>query len=143
VRDSTSEGRRLAFVAGAAVPGTATKQAYYARWFGDSTLNEEWVTSSLRAFHEPEQATLTQQFLIPSLDTLPWIQKNRRIFFLGAWLSAAIGGQNSAESLQRIDAWLSSHPALGLDLRRKVLQSRDELERTVRIRAQYTRNSNR
>ena len=142
VRDSTGEGKRLAFVAGAAVPGVAAKQAYYARWFGDSTLNEEWVTSSLRAFHDPEQAALTQQFVVPSLDTLPWIQKNRRIFFLGAWLSAAIGGQNSAESLQQIDAWLSAHPALGLDLRRKVLQSRDELERTVRIRAQYTRTSN-
>lgn len=136
-RDSTSEGKRLAFVAGAAVPGADTKRAYYARWFSDSTLNEEWVTSSLRAFHDPEQAALTMPFVIPSLDTLPWIQKNRRIFFLGAWLSAAIGGQESAESLQMIDAWLSAHPALGADLRRKVLQSRDELDRTVRVRAQY------
>ena len=141
VRDSTSEGRRLAFVAGAAVPGAATKQAYYTRWFTDSTLNEEWVTSSLRAFHDPEQAALTQQYVVPSLDTLPWIQKNRRIFFLGAWLAAAIGGQNSAESLRQIDAWLAAHPLLGADLRRKVLQSRDELERTVRIRALFAQNS--
>ena len=134
VRDSSSEGRRLAFVAGAASPDSATKRAYFVRWFGDSTLNEEWVTSSLRAFHDADQQSLTQQFVIPSLDTLPWIQRNRRIFFLGAWLSATIGGQSSGESLQQIDAWLSSHPALGADLRRKVLQSRDELERTVRIR---------
>ena len=136
-RDSSSEGLRQAFVAGAAAPDSATKRAYYVRWFSDSTLNEEWVTSSLRAFHDPEHAALTQAFVIPSLDTLPWIQRNRRIFFLGAWLSAAIGGQNSADALQQIDAWLASHPALADDLRRKVLQARDELERTVRIRSAF------
>ncbi len=137
VRDSSSEGQRQAFVAAAAVPDSAAKRAYFARWFGDNSLNEEWVTSSLRAFHDPDQAALTQRFVVPSLDTLPWIQKNRRIFFLGAWLSAAIGGQSSPESLQQIDAWLAAHPALGADLRRKVLQARDELERTVRIRKSF------
>ncbi|HYW50742.1 MAG TPA: ERAP1-like C-terminal domain-containing protein, partial [Gemmatimonadaceae bacterium] len=137
LRDSSSEGRRQAFVAAAAAPDSITKATYFARWFGDSTLNEEWVTSSLRAFHDGDQEALTQRYLVPSLDTLPWIQKNRRIFFLGAWLNAAIGGQNSATSLQRIDDWLAAHPTLGADLRRKVLQSRDELERTVRIRRAF------
>ena len=137
VRDSSSEGRRLAFVAGAAAPDSATKRAYYTRWFNDPSLNEEWVTSSLRAFHDPDHAALTNAFMIPSLDTLPWIQKNRRIFFLGAWLNAAIGGQSSDTALQQIDAWLASHPMLADDLRRKVLQSRDELERTVRIRKAF------
>ena len=137
VRDSSSEGLRQAFVAGAAAPDSAIKRAYYARWFNDSTLNEEWVTSSLRAFHDPEHAALTQAFVIPSLDTLPWIQRNRRIFFLGAWLNAAIGGQNSEAALQQIDSWLAAHPALADDLRRKVLQARDELERTVRIRKAF------
>ncbi len=137
-RDSSSEGQRQAFVAGAAAPDSATKRAYYERWFRDSTLNEEWVTSSLRAFHDPDRAELTQTFLIPSLDTLPWIQKNRRIFFLGAWLNAAIGGQSSEASLAQIDIWLTSHPSLADDLRRKVLQARDELERTVLIRKSYS-----
>ena len=136
-RDSSSEGLRQAFVAGAAARDSATKRAYYTRWFGDSTLNEEWVTSSLRAFHDPDHATLTEPFLIPSLDTLPWIQRNRRIFFLGAWLNAAIGGQNSESALAQIDAWLTAHPSLADDLRRKVLQARDELERTVRIRRAF------
>ena len=137
-RDSSNEGQRQAFVAGAAWPDSATKRAYYSRWFGDAALNEEWVTSSLRAFHDPDHAELTRAFVIPSLDTLPWIQRNRRIFFLGAWLGAAIGGQNSPDALAEIDAWLASHPTLGADLRRKVLQARDELERTVRIRRSFS-----
>ncbi len=136
-RDSSSEGRRQAFVAGAATPDASTKRAYYVRWFADSTLNEEWVTSSLRAFHDSDQDSLTRGFLVPSLDTLPWIQKNRRIFFLGAWLGATIGGQDSPEALASLDAWLASHPTLGADLRRKVLQARDELQRTVRIRRAF------
>ena len=34
-----------------------------------------------------------------------------------------------------MDRFLAETPALPADIRRKVLQSRDELERTVRIRA--------
>ena len=134
-RDSTTEGKRQAFVAGAARPDSATKRVLFDRWFRDGTLNEEWVTSSTRSFHDPDQSELSRKFLVPSLDTLPWIQQNRRIFFLGSWLGAAVGGQQSAEALGEIDEWLTKHPALPLDLRQKILQARDELERTVRIRA--------
>lgn len=136
-RDSTSEGRRQAFVADAARPLADNKRVLFARWFGDSSLNEEWVTSSLRAFHDAEQDALTREFLVPSLDTLGWIQQNRRIFFLGSWLGAAIGGQTSAQALAAVDRWLRLHPALPADLRQKVMQSRDELDRTVRIRRRF------
>jgi aminopeptidase N len=136
-RDSTSEGRRQAFVANAARPSADTKRGLFTRWFSDASLNEEWVTSSLRAFHDAEQSPLTREFLVPSLDTLPWIQRNRRIFFLGSWLGASIGGQNSAEALNAVDSWLRAHPALPIDLRQKILQSRDELDRTVRIRRRF------
>ena len=136
-RDSTSEGKRLAFVVGAARPTSEAKHAYFARWFADKELNEEWVTSSLRAFNDPERAELTRRFLVPALDTLPWIQRNRRIFFLGSWLGAAIGGQASEQALQDIDRWMATHRDLAPDLTQKILQSRDELERTVAIRRAF------
>jgi aminopeptidase N len=136
-RDATTEGQRLAFVAAAAVPDSAVKHQLFDRWFGDAALNEEWVTSSLRSFHEPEHQTLTRRYLTAALDTLPWIQRNRRIFFLGSWLAATLGGQSERAALSTVDAWLDAHPALALDLRQKVLQARDELERTVRVRERY------
>ena len=136
-RDATTEGQRLAFVAGAAAPDSATKQWYFERWFRDASLNEEWVTSSLRAFHAPEQQLLTRRYLTAALDTLQWIQANRRIFFLGSWLSSTMSGQTDHEALQLIDSWLATHPALAVDLRQKILQARDELERTVRIRTRH------
>ncbi|MCA2991006.1 M1 family aminopeptidase [Gemmatimonas sp.] len=138
-RDGTTEGQRLAFVAGAAAPDSATKQQYFDRWFRDGSLNEEWVTSSLRAFHEGEQQRLTRRYLVPALDTLRWIQGNRRIFFLGSWLAATLGGQSEREALAIVDGWLARAPGLPTDLRQKVLQARDELERTVRIRGRFGR----
>ena len=66
------------------------------------------------------------------------MQQNRRIFFLGSWLNAFIGGQRSPEALAAVDAYLTEHPELPRDLRLKVLQARDDLERTVRIRAAFS-----
>ena len=133
-RDTTTGGKRRAFIAAAAKPTAQTKRAYFTRYFGDSTLNEDWVTASLGAFNDPDQSTLTLEYLRPALDTLQWIQKNRRIFFLGRWLEAFIGGHRSPEALAIVDRFLEEHPELPRDLRQKVLQARDDLERTVRIR---------
>jgi len=90
-----------------------------------------------RWFHEGEQQRLTRRYLVPALDTLRWIQGNRRIFFLGSWLASTLGGQSEREALAIVDGWLARAPGLPTDLRQKVLQARDELERTVRIRGRY------
>ncbi|MDF1503999.1 ERAP1-like C-terminal domain-containing protein, partial [Roseisolibacter sp. H3M3-2] len=138
-RDSTSEGRRRAFVAGAARPDAEAKRAYFARYFADRALNEEWVTASLGAFVSPGHEALVRPYVTPALDSLPWIQRNRRIFFLGSWLDALVGGQGSAEALAEVDAFLAARPTLPDDLRRKILQSADELRRTVAVRAAFAR----
>jgi aminopeptidase N len=46
-------------------------------------------------------------------------------------------GQRTAEALAVVERFLREHPALPRDLREKILQSADELERTVRIRREY------
>jgi len=132
--DSGSEGQRRAFVAGAARPDPAVKQQYFRRYFGDESLNEDWVTASLDAFNTVRQSELTRPYLIPALDSLRWIQSNRRIFFLGSWLTSFLDGQTSAGSLDAVDRFLSDHADLPRDLREKILQAEDELARTVRIR---------
>jgi aminopeptidase N len=136
-RDTTTNGKRSAFVAAAGRPLADVKRQYFDRYFRDSTLNEDWVTASMRTFNVPDQSSLTLPFLEPALDSLPWIQRNRRIFFLGSWLGGFIGGQRSADALKEIDAFVARRQSLPLDLRQKILQTRDDLERTVRIRARY------
>ena len=133
-RDSTSEGKRRAFVAGAARPDSATKAEYWRRYFNDASLNEDWVTASLGAFNDSDHEELTMRYIVPALDTLPWVQRNRRIFFLGSWIGAFVGGHRSAQALNLVEGFLREHPDMPRDLREKVLQTEDELERTVRIR---------
>ncbi|MGI8508479.1 MAG: M1 family metallopeptidase [Gemmatimonadaceae bacterium] len=132
--DSTSEGKRYAFIAGAARPDSATKHAYFTRYLSDPTLNEDWATASLGAFNELNQQQLTLSYLKPALDTLPWLQHNRRIFFIGSWLDGFLGGQTSAEGLRIVRSFLAQRTDLGGDLHAKILQTADELERTVAIR---------
>jgi aminopeptidase N len=133
-RDTTPESPRSAFIAAAAVARAEDKQRYFDRFFNDAALNEEWVTASLSAFNDPLQAQLTLRYLLPALEKAEWIRQNRRIFFLPRWLEAFIDGQNSRAALAIIDRFLQTSPNLPPDVRRKILQSRDELERTVRIR---------
>ena len=136
-RDTTPDGRRRAFTAGAARPDAATKRDYFTRYFSDQTLNEDWASGSLGAFNAQEHANLTLPYLRPALDSLPFIQANRRIFFLGSWLNAFVGGQRNEAGLATVRKYLADHPSLPLDLRQKVLQTADELERTVKIRARW------
>jgi aminopeptidase N len=133
-RDTTPDGRRRAFVAEAGRGTAAVKQEYFTRYFADSTLNEDWASGSLGTFNALPHEELTRRYLQAALDSLPFIQVNRRIFFLGSWLDAFLSGQTDPEALQILQRWLGNHPDLPADLRRKVLQYGDELERTVAIR---------
>jgi len=138
-RDSTPDGRRRAFTVGAARGDAAVKADYFRRYFADSTLNEDWASGSLGAFNALEHQVATRRYLRPALDSLPYIQANRRIFFLGSWLGAFLNGQTDAAALDIVHKFLADHPRLPLDLRQKVLQNADELARTVRIRAEFGR----
>ena len=133
-RDTTADGRRRAFIAGAGRPGAAVKRRYFTRYFADSTLNEEWASGSLGPFNAIEHEALTLPYLRPALDSLPFIQAHRRIFFLETWLAAFLRGQTTDSALHVAQRWLDRHPRLPADLRLKVLQHLDELNRTVRIR---------
>jgi aminopeptidase N len=133
-RDTTADGRRLRFIAGAGEPSAATKRVYFTRYFADSALNEDWATGSLAPFNALEHQQFTFPYLGPALDSLPFIQAHRRIFFLEIWLASFLRGQTSDSALDIVQRYLEAHPRLPRDLRRKVLQYMDELERTVRIR---------
>jgi aminopeptidase N len=136
-RDTTPDGRRRAFIVGAARPDPAVKADYFRRWFADRALNEDWASGSLGAFNTLAHEALTRPYLRPALDSLRFIQANRRIFFLGSWLGSFLGGQTSKAALSTVQRYLVDNPGLPADLRQKVLQNADELERTVRIRERW------
>jgi aminopeptidase N len=136
-RDTTDPGRRSAFVANAARPDAATRRAYFSRYLDDPSLNEDWATASLGAFNAPRAEALSRPYLRPALDTLPWLQRNRRIFYVNTWVESFVSGQTSPEALGIVRGFLADRKDLAPDLRQKVLQAVDELERAVAIRRRY------
>jgi len=95
---------------------------------------------SLRPFNSWNQSAFTKGFLKRALEELPAIKRHRKIFFLGAWLSAFIEGQNtfdtSAEAQNVVQDWLAEKE-IDPDLRLKVLEVSDSLDRTVAIRQRF------
>ncbi len=135
-RDNTGDGLKYAYVAAAARPDGKTKQDYFNDYLHDPARPEDWVEQSLGAFNYWNQSELTLPYLKPALDALPQIKRERKIFFVLGWLNAFIGGQQSAAAQAQVQEFLSSTP-LEKDLQLKILEVKDELDRTVKIRGKY------
>jgi aminopeptidase N len=135
-RDQSGEGQKYAYAAQAGTPTAESKARYFDEYLHSQTIQEDWITESLRPFNFWKQTALTEPYLIQSLNELPDIKQHRKIFFLGAWLGAFIEGQNSAEAQAVVQGWLDSQK-IDPDLRLKVLEVFDSLQRTVLIRKKY------
>ncbi|MBI2316739.1 MAG: ERAP1-like C-terminal domain-containing protein, partial [Betaproteobacteria bacterium] len=135
-RDRSDDSRRYAFAAAAAAADTATKARYFERFLGDAALAESWIAESLAPFNAVEHASLTAPYLERALVALPDLKRTRRIFFVNDWLAAFLGGQIADESLRTAQRLLETAD-FEPDLRLKLLEAMDALERTVRIRARF------
>lgn len=135
-RDNTGDGLKYAYVAEAARPDVVSKQKYFNDYLHDASRPEDWIEQSLGAFNYWNQADMTLPFLKPALEALPGVKRERKIFFLLAWLNAFIGDQQSAGAQVQVKAYLSGSE-LDKDLRLKILEVSDELDRTVKIRERY------
>ncbi len=139
-RDTSDDGRRSAWAVQAGAPDVVAKQAYFAAYLqppkNADAKQEDWLSQSLSPFNNLRQSTLTLPYLRQSLDQLPEIKRDRKIFYLGVWLSAFLGGQTTPQAEAIVRQWLAQ-PGIDPDLRRKVLENMDPLTRTVRIRQRF------
>ncbi|MGB9180088.1 MAG: hypothetical protein WCB68_12645, partial [Pyrinomonadaceae bacterium] len=100
-------------------------------------IAESWIEASLGAFNTTEQSPLTLPYLEPALRELARLKRTRKIFFVNGWLAAFIGGQCQKRALDTVQNFLRREASLDRDLRLKVLEATDGLERCVRIRTKY------
>jgi aminopeptidase N len=135
-RDQSGEGQKYAYAAEAGRPTGENKARYFDEYLHSQTIQEDWITLSLRPFNFWSQTALTEPYLTRALNELPDIKQHRKIFFLGAWLDAFIAGQKSAGAESAVQSWLNSQN-IDPDLRLKVLEVFDALQRTVLIRQTY------
>ncbi len=134
--DAGDDARRYAYAAGAARRDAAVKARYFERALHDAALPESWIEAALVAQNAPEHAALTAGLLEPALRALPDLKRSRKIFFVNEWLAAFLGGQVDQAALAAVERFLE-RPGLDPDLRLKVLEAADPLERAVRIRARF------
>jgi aminopeptidase N len=135
-RDHTTDGQKYSYMAEAARPDAATKKKYFEDYTKNPERPEDWVQTSLGTFNYWNQSILTRPYIEPAFQVLPEIKRERKIFFLVAWLDAFIGGQQSAKSDQIVHHYLET-VQIEPDTRLKILQAVDELDRTVKIREKY------
>ncbi|MBC7912054.1 MAG: ERAP1-like C-terminal domain-containing protein, partial [Pyrinomonadaceae bacterium] len=133
--DTTDDARRYAYAAGAARGTAENKQKYFDAFLNDTTLAESWIEASVNPFNSIHQSALTFPYLEPALKELPKLKRTRKIFFVNQWLAAFIGGQCDARALAVVQDFLKrEEKTLDRDLRLKVLEAVDGLERCVKIK---------
>lgn len=135
-RDASDDGRKQAYIVEAARADAETKRRYFDDYTKNKAVAEDWIEGSLSAFNSSNQSTLTLPYLKPALAALPQVKRERKIFFVLAWLNAFIGGQNDKAALDQVREFLRANK-LDRDLELKVTEVLDELERTVKIRAKF------
>ncbi len=131
------DARRCAFAARAAFDDREVKDEYFNAYLSETDWPESWLEESLSAFNALEQSSATLPYLRQALDSLEWQKAHRKIFFMPRWIAAFLNGHRSREALEIVEAFLRERQDLPGDVRLKVLQSIDFLERTIRIREKY------
>lgn len=135
-RDPSGDGQKYAYVAEAAQPHAAVKSRYFNDFLNNPARQEDWIEQSLYAFNYWNQSVLTAPYLSRALQALPQIKRERKIFFLVDWLTAFIDGQESPAAQAEVYTFLKS-AQVDNDLRLKILQAVDDLDRTVAIRKKF------
>jgi aminopeptidase N len=136
-QDASDDGARYAFAAAAARPTADVKMRYFQTYTTESKVAESWIEASLGPFNAPQQSALTLPYLDAALRELPVLKRTRKIFFVNGWLAAFIGGQCDERAASAVRDFLARSPELDRDLKLKVLEAADGLERCVRVRAKY------
>ena len=137
--EASDEAKRYAYAAKAAIKTPENKRKFWNDFVSNKEISESWIESAFVPFNSVRHSDLTLPFLDKALAELPALKKNRKIFFVNGWLAAFIGGQKSEEALKIVNEFLDKNPNLDRDLRLKILENADNLERAVKIRSKYGR----
>jgi aminopeptidase N len=136
--ETSDEAKRYAYAARAGIATAENKQKFFGDFTANKELSESYIETAFAPFNSTKHADLTLPYLENALKELPNLKRNRKIFFVNGWLSAFIGGQKSEQALQIVNKFLMDNPSLDKDLRLKILEVSDNLERAVKIRKKFS-----
>jgi aminopeptidase N len=138
--ETSDDAKRYAYAARAAFPNPETKAKYWNDFVNNKDISESWIEAAMSPFNSIRHADLTLPYLERALKELPNHKRNRKIFFVNGWLGAFIGGQRSEQALAIVYKFIADNPSLDNDLRLKILENLDLIERAVKIRGKYVKD---
>ncbi len=135
--ETSDEAKRYAYAAKAGIATAENKAKFWNDFVNNKEISESWIEAAFVVFNSPKHSQFTLPYLEKALTELPNLKRNRKIFFVNGWLASFIGGQKSEEALKIINDFLAKNPNLDKDLRLKILENADIIERAVKIRAKF------
>jgi aminopeptidase N len=135
--ETSDDAKRYAYAARAGIGSGDAKAKYFKDFMTNREISESWIEAALSPFNSSRHADLTLPFLETALAELPNLKRTRKIFFVNGWLGAFLGGQKSEEALGTVNKFLADNQNLDKDLRLKILENVDGLERAVKIRGKF------
>ncbi|MGH9947202.1 MAG: M1 family aminopeptidase [Pyrinomonadaceae bacterium] len=135
--ETSDDAKRYAYAAKAGIATAENKAKYWKDFIENKEISESWIEAAFGPFNSIEHTELTLPYLQKALQELPNHKRTRKIFFVNGWLGAFIGGQRSEEALNIVNKFLVDNPNLDNDLKLKILENVDVIERAVRIRSKY------
>ncbi|MFE2289225.1 aminopeptidase N [Streptomyces sp. NPDC059443] len=135
-RDDTASGKRHQVRCLAARPSAAVKDQAWAAVVESDALSNALVEATIAGMQQPSQRSLLAPYTERYFAAIAGIWSDRSIQIAmdvvrGLYPSL----QDSRETLDATDAWLSAHESAPPALRRLVLESRDDLARALRGQA--------
>ncbi len=138
--ETSDDAKRYAYAAHAAFATKENREKFWIDFINNKEISENWIEAAIGPFNSIRHSDLSLPFLQRALAELPNLKRTRKIFFVNGWLSAFIGGQRSEQALAIVNKFLADNPGLDRDLRLKILENVDLIERAVKIRAKYVNN---
>ncbi|MGW5352293.1 aminopeptidase N [Streptomyces sp. NPDC004031] len=132
-RDDTASGHRHEVRCLAARPSAEVKEQVWADVVGSDALSNALVEASIAGFVQAGQRELLAAFTDRYFAALEGIWASRSIEIAMSVVSGLYPGlQDRRETLEATDAWLAAHEDAAPNLRRLVLEGRDDLARALR-----------
>jgi aminopeptidase N len=135
--ETSDDAKRYAYAARAGIQTVENKAKYWNDFVNNKEISESWIEAAFVPWNSIRHSELTLPYLLKALKELPNHKRSRKIFFVNGWLGAFIGGQRSEEALAVVNKFLADNPNLDNDLRLKILENVDLIERAVKIRSKY------
>ena len=138
--ETGDDAKRYAYAAHAGFATAENKAKYWNDFLTNKDISESWIEAAMVPFNSIRHTALTEQYLERALAELPNLKRSRKIFFVNGWLGAFIGGQRDEKAFAIVNKFLADNPNLDNDLRLKILENVDLIERAIKIRAKYGKN---